>query len=40
MALADETPWTDIHDHGNAAERIGAFERGRDEGAVGCLPAP
>jgi len=39
VAIADDTPWTDTQDHGNAAERIGAFEVGRDQGVPGCLPA-
>ena len=38
-AIADETPWTDTSDHGNAAERVAAFNLGRDQGAPGCLPA-
>jgi predicted metalloprotease len=37
-ALADDTPWTDTSDHGNASERIQAFSIGRDGGVTGCLP--
>jgi uncharacterized protein len=38
VTLADDTPWTDIGDHGNADERIEAFNIGRDDGVEGCLP--
>lgn len=38
QALADDTPWTDTSDHGNASERIEAFSIGRDDGVAGCLP--
>jgi predicted metalloprotease len=38
VTLADDTPWTDVGDHGNASERIGAFNVGRDDGVEGCLP--
>ncbi|MFG2196949.1 neutral zinc metallopeptidase [Streptomyces sp. NPDC048639] len=37
-ALADDTPWTKATDHGNATERIGAFERGAEGGVQGCIP--
>lgn len=37
-AAADEVPWTDVRDHGNAAERTGAFDAGRTGGVRACLP--
>ena len=37
-ALADDTPWTDTRDHGDATERVEAFSIGRDDGVTGCLP--
>ncbi|MEU6081720.1 hypothetical protein [Streptomyces sp. NPDC047108] len=37
--LADDTPWTKATDHGNATERIGAFERGAEDGVKGCIPS-
>ena len=37
-ALADDTPWTDTRDHGDATERLQAFSIGRDDGVTGCLP--
>ncbi|MDP9862151.1 MULTISPECIES: neutral zinc metallopeptidase [Streptosporangium] len=36
--LGDETPWTDISDHGTAAQRMSAFKRGARYGVPGCLP--
>ena len=39
-AAADETPWTDSRDHGNARERVGAFDAGRVSGPPACLPKP
>jgi predicted metalloprotease len=36
--LADDTPWTKASDHGDASERISAFNRGADGGAGECLP--
>ncbi|MBB2914619.1 hypothetical protein FHS43_005931 [Streptosporangium becharense] len=35
---ADDTPWTDVSDHGSAAERLDAFETGARQGVEGCLP--
>ncbi|MFH8366765.1 neutral zinc metallopeptidase [Streptomyces sp. NPDC018031] len=37
-ALADETPWTDTTDHGDAGERIAAFDKGARSGVTACLP--
>ena len=37
--VADDTPWTSIGDHGNAAERVASFNLGRNDGVAGCLPA-
>lgn len=37
-ALADETPWTDTTDHGDATERIGSFTKGARSGVTSCLP--
>jgi len=37
-ALADETPWTNTSDHGNASQRVSAFSRGAESGVKGCLP--
>ncbi|WP_433258820.1 neutral zinc metallopeptidase [Streptosporangium sp. CA-135522] len=36
--LGDETPWTDVSDHGTAAQRMSAFRRGAGHGVPGCLP--
>ncbi|MFC6084541.1 neutral zinc metallopeptidase [Sphaerisporangium aureirubrum] len=36
--LADDTPWTDSGDHGNARQRVNAFTRGANHGVYGCLP--
>ncbi|MGP3923830.1 neutral zinc metallopeptidase [Streptomyces sp. 8N616] len=36
--LADDTPWTKSSDHGDASERIGAFNKGADSGVTGCIP--
>jgi predicted metalloprotease len=36
--LADDTPWTEATDHGDASERIGAFNRGAEGGVKGCIP--
>ncbi|MFF5213064.1 neutral zinc metallopeptidase [Streptosporangium sp. NPDC000396] len=36
--LGDETPWTDIGDHGTAAQRMSFFKRGANYGVTGCLP--
>lgn len=35
-ALSDETPWTDIGDHGDPLDRIDAFNDGRIGGVVSC----
>jgi predicted metalloprotease len=37
-AIADETPWTDQGDHGNAFERVQSFAAGRSGGVPACLP--
>lgn len=37
-ALADETPWTNSSDHGDASERITAFSNGGRDGVEACLP--
>jgi uncharacterized protein len=37
-ALADETPWTNSDDHGDAGERIASYNYGVDNGPLGCLP--
>ncbi len=37
-ALGDKTPWTDFRSHGDAEQRIEAFDLGRDGGIAGCLP--
>ncbi|WP_431041590.1 neutral zinc metallopeptidase [Streptomyces sp. P1-3] len=37
-ALADETPWTDTADHGDASERIASFSQGAESGVRACLP--
>ncbi|MEU3166537.1 neutral zinc metallopeptidase [Streptosporangium sp. NPDC006930] len=36
-AHADDTPWTDVSDHGTAAQRLGAFNRGARQGVGGCF---
>ncbi|MFJ2032036.1 neutral zinc metallopeptidase [Streptosporangium sp. NPDC087985] len=36
--LGDATPWTDVGDHGTAAQRMSAFKRGARYGVSGCLP--
>ncbi|GAA2874501.1 hypothetical protein GCM10010517_35190 [Streptosporangium fragile] len=35
---ADDTPWTDVSDHGSASERVNAFRAGAHYGVAGCLP--
>ena len=35
--LADKTAWTEVGDHGDAAERISWFQRGKQDGAAGCF---
>ena len=37
IAVADEFPWTDERDHGNARERIGAFQTGLQNGVPACI---
>ena len=37
-ALADQTPWTQAGDHGDAMERVSAFSSGREGGVEACLP--
>ncbi|MGC5014532.1 neutral zinc metallopeptidase [Streptosporangium sp. DT93] len=34
---ADDTPWTDVNDHGTAAQRLSAFKRGALRGVGGCF---
>ncbi|NKX49195.1 hypothetical protein HER39_01080, partial [Arthrobacter deserti] len=36
--LADQSPWTETGDHGNAAERVSAFSTGREGSVDACLP--
>ncbi|MEU6125179.1 hypothetical protein [Streptomyces sp. NPDC047123] len=36
--LADDTPWTNSRDHGNADQRIKAFNSGGSGGVSACLP--
>ncbi|MBN0043164.1 neutral zinc metallopeptidase [Streptomyces actuosus] len=36
--LADRTPWTESEDHGDAEERITAFNNGGSGGVDACLP--
>jgi hypothetical protein len=36
-ALADSYPWTNKRDHGNAQQRIGAYNLGVRQGVPGCL---
>jgi uncharacterized protein len=36
--LADETPWTQEGDHGDAFQRIQSFALGRNGGVTACLP--
>lgn len=38
-AVADDFPWTQESDHGDARERTAAFSRGSDGGVGACLPA-
>ncbi|MEU1329644.1 neutral zinc metallopeptidase [Streptomyces sp. NPDC005865] len=38
-ALADDTPWTDSQDHGDADQRINAFSSGGNRGVGACLSA-
>lgn len=37
-ALADDTPWTDSSDHGDANERISFFDEGGQGGVAACMP--
>lgn len=37
-ALADDTPWTDSSDHGDASERISSFDAGGRGGVAACIP--
>jgi predicted metalloprotease len=37
-ALADDTPWTDSADHGDASERISFFDVGGQGGVEACMP--
>lgn len=36
--VADQTPWTDRTDHGDALDRIEAFNEGRTGGVEACMP--
>lgn len=36
--MGDTTPWTDVSDHGTAAQRMSSFKRGAKYGVRGCLP--
>jgi len=36
--LADDTPWTNVNDHGSAFQRIENFDAGRQGGVRACLP--
>ncbi|AZM57288.1 hypothetical protein DMA15_35935 [Streptomyces sp. WAC 01529] len=36
--LADDTPWTNSRDHGDAEQRINAFSTGGSDGVAACLP--
>lgn len=36
--LSDETPWTQTEDHGDAFQRVDAFNLGRSGGVAACLP--
>jgi predicted metalloprotease len=38
-AVADDFPWTDESDHGDARERTSSFSRGARDGVEACLPA-
>ncbi|OAR25243.1 hypothetical protein A8W25_06230 [Streptomyces sp. ERV7] len=38
-ALADESPWTNSQDHGNADQRLSAFSTGGRGGVNACLPS-
>ena len=35
--LADETPWTDVQDHGDAFQRMEHFNAGRTQGVQACF---
>jgi predicted metalloprotease len=37
-ALADDTPWTRVGDHGNAQQRIRSFAAGSSRSVPACLP--
>jgi hypothetical protein len=37
-AVADDFPWTDESDHGDARERTSSFSRGARDGVEACLP--
>lgn len=37
VAVADDFPWTSERDHGNAQERIDAFNRGASGGVTACI---
>ncbi|MBO0874743.1 MAG: hypothetical protein J2P19_15250, partial [Pseudonocardia sp.] len=35
--LADDTPWTNRQDHGDASQRISAYNKGAQGGAKACF---
>jgi uncharacterized protein len=37
VAVADDFPWSDTRSHGNAEERIAAFNAGTAGGLRGCF---
>jgi predicted metalloprotease len=38
-AVADDFPWTDVSDHGDARERTSSFSLGARDGVEACLPS-
>jgi predicted metalloprotease len=38
-AVADDFPWTEESDHGDARERTNSFSRGAQDGVEACLPS-
>ncbi|MBO3749524.1 neutral zinc metallopeptidase [Streptosporangiaceae bacterium NEAU-GS5] len=37
-AIGDDKPWTKPGDHGTAAQRLAAFDKGHDGGVAACVP--
>ena len=37
VAVADDFPWSDSSSHGNAEQRVGAFNLGVSDGLRGCI---